>query len=269
MDRRLYLYLDHEVLKARRAEPFDKMGKPLVWKDLEFEFVTSPLLMINWPIILPELAPATARSLLDLVGARYPFSPRYQELKNVCPELIFSQDTEEWVFFGGSFHPWHKGHQACMDLLPRDKVCFILPDRNPHKELKVLEPVSTVLELITKIKFSKNHYLAPTFLLDFQKNPTHTWMQKLHQEFPQKKLSLLMGFDSLKNIQTWHEAEKLLTLLDTIYVTSRLEDDDEREAVAGPLRKLAPKLKLDFLGRHEFETESSTALREKGEKVKY
>lgn len=260
---RLFIFIEHEVLKARRVEPYEKMEKPLVWKDLEFEVVTSPLLMINWPIILPELKPKTARSLLDLVGARYPFSPYYEQLKALCPELLFSKTTDEWVFFGGSFNPWHKGHQACLNLLPADKVCFIIPDRNPLKELKVIEPVSTVLELITKIKFGKNHFIAPTFLLDFHKNPTVKWIEKLHKDYPNKKLSLMMGFDSFKNLHSWEKPELLTKLLSSLFVVSRLEDSEEREAAAGPIRAYSKELDIVFLGGHEFEDISSTEIREK------
>lgn len=261
---RLYLYLDNEVLKARKAESYEKFTKPLIWKDLEFEYTTSPLLMINWPIILPELAPRAARSLLDLVGSRYPFAPNFKQLKDICPELLFTKTSDEWVFFGGSFNPWHKGHQACLDLLPEDKLCFILPDRNPDKELKVIEPVSTILQLVSKIKFAKHHYIAPTFLLDFQKNPTITWIEKLHEDFPNKKHSLLMGFDSFKGVLNWVRAEELLPMISTIYVVSRLEEDDEREAVAGPIRAIAPNVNLHFLGRHDYESISSTQLRDSG-----
>jgi nicotinate-nucleotide adenylyltransferase len=258
---RLYLYLENEVLKARKVESYEKMEAPLRWKDLEFQYTTSRLLMINWPIILPELAPTTARSLLDLVGARYPFSPYHEKLKEICPELIFKKESDEWVFFGGSFNPWHKGHQACLNLLPEDKLCFILPDRNPFKELKMLEPVSTIIELVKNIKFGKNHFIAPTFLLDFQKNPTITWIEKLRQDFPDKKLSLLMGFDGLKGIMEWIRVGELLTKLNTLYVASRLEDDDERISVITPLKQLSPNLQIEFLGRHDFENLSSTNLR--------
>lgn len=260
---RLFIYLENEVLKARKVETYEKMNNPLVWKELEFELITSPLLMINWPILLPELPAQTARSFLDLVGARYPFSPFHEELKNLCPNLIFTKTTDEWVFFGGSFNPWHKGHQSCLDLLPTDKICFILPDRNPLKELKVIEPVSTIIELIVKIKFGKNHYIAPTFMMDFQKNPTVTWVEKLHQNFPNKKLSLLMGFDSFKNLSRWERPEKLLTTLSTLYVVSRLEEDDEREHAAKPVKEINPNLNIQFLGHHEFESLSSTDIRQK------
>ncbi len=258
---RLFLYLENEVLKARKVESYESLKHPIVWKDLEFEYTTSKLMMINWPILLPELSPTTARSFLDLVGARYPFSPNHEKLESLCPELAFTKDAEEWVFFGGSFNPWHKGHQACLNLLPEDKLCFIIPDRNPQKELKEIEPVSTIIELVKNIKFGKNHYIAPSFLVDFQKNPTVTWIEKLRQMFPQKKLSLLMGFDSFKGLTNWIRAEDLIQNLDTLYVASRLEEKEEQLKALEPVQKIAPHLQVEFLGRHEFEGLSSTKLR--------
>ncbi len=257
----LYLYLENEVLKARRLEPYEKLNSPLQWKDLQFEFTTSSMMMINWPILLPELPPKVARSFLDLVGARYPFSPHHDKLKEICPQLLFTRDSDEWIFFGGSFNPWHKGHQACLNLLPEDKLCFILPDRNPFKELRTLEPVSTIIELVKNIKFGKNHFIAPSFLVEFQKNPTITWIEKLKKDFPNKRLSLLLGFDSFTGIKNWVRAEDLLQCLDTIYVASRLEDDQEREKIAAPIRDAAKNIRIEFLGRHEFEELSSTKLR--------
>jgi nicotinate-nucleotide adenylyltransferase len=264
---RLYLYLDKDTLKARQAQSYEAFNNPMVWKDLQFEYTTSSFMMISWPILLPELEPETARSLLDLVGSRYPFSAQYEKLKAVCPELVFSQETDEWVFFGGSFNPWHKGHQACLDLLPKDKICFILPDRNPLKELNALEPVSKIIELVTKVKFGLNHFMVPTFLLDFQKNPTISWIEKLHDKFPEKKLSLLMGFDSLKGIQQWVRYEELLKKLNTIYVVSRLEDDQEQIELEKFIKTSAPDIKIIFLGHHEFEALSSTNFRRNNTKA--
>jgi nicotinic acid mononucleotide adenylyltransferase len=145
--------------------------------------------------------------------------------------------------------------------LPKEKLCFILPDKNPLKEDSIREPVVTSLELIRKIKFGPNHYFVPTFLIHKEKNPTVTWIEKVKADFPEKKLALLMGFDSIKGILGWVRAPELLNLLSTLYVASRLEEDEEQAAAAAPLIKLAPNLKIQFLGRHEFENLSSTELR--------
>jgi nicotinic acid mononucleotide adenylyltransferase len=259
---KLFLFLDHQTVKAREVESWEKLEHPIKWMDLEFEVIDSSQRMVTWPNLLPDLSPETARSFLDLIASRYPFSRDRETLRNLCPKMMFEFPVEEWVFFGGSFNPWHKGHQACLDLLPKEKICFILPDKNPLKEDSIREPVVTSLELIRKIKFGPHHYFVPTFLIHNEKNPTITWVEKVHAAFPAKQLALLIGFDSLKNIHNWVRAEELLNKLATLYVASRLEDDDERHKVAGPLMKLAPKLKIEFLGRHEFEKLSSSELRE-------
>ena len=246
---------------ARKVESFESMIQPINWKKLTFEYTQSTLRMVSWPSLLPELEPETAQSFLDLIGARYPFSPQYSELQRICPELTFKRDAEEWVFYAGSFNPWHKGHQACLDLLPADRLCFILPDRNPQKQLNPLSTVFRMLELIKSIKFGKNHFIAPTFLMDFQTNPTVNWIRLTRTHLPQKKLSLLMGFDTFKGIPSWIRPEELLPLLDRLYVVSRLEEPEEQEAASAPVKSLAPKLEIIFLGHHEFEPLSSTALR--------
>lgn len=258
---RLLIYIKDDVIKARLAAPHEKLEKPRRWKEIEFDTTSSPLLMITWPILLPELEPEAARSLLDIIGARYPFSSRYNELKLIAPELAFSESNDEWVFFGGSFNPWHKGHQACLDLLPIDKTCFILPDRNPQKEVRALEPVFTTISLISKIKFGKHHFIAPSFLMDQEKNPTVTWIEKLRADYPEKKLSLLLGFDSFRDLKTWIRFDELLKHLSSLYVVSRLEEPEEQQAVEAPLKSFASELNIVFLGHHQFENLSSTHLR--------
>ena len=258
---RIFIHLGTDVLRARLALPQEKFTNSFVWKDAEFEYTDSSFMMINWPILLPELEPETANSLLDLVGSRFPFSNNFEQLKNLCPKIMFTHHSDEWVFFGGSFNPWHKGHQACLDLLDPEKLCFILPDHNPQKDLKVQEPVSSIIGLITKIKFGKNHFCTPSFLLNFQKNPTVDWIKKLKDQDNERKLSLLMGFDSLMNFPTWKDYEKLAKLLTTIYVVSRLEDPEEQTQAARMIQAVAPNLKIEFLGHHHHESLSSTSLR--------
>ncbi len=260
---KLFLYLENELVKARLVEPWEELSSPLKWGDLEFEITSSSLRMVTWPNLIPELSPETARSFLDLIASRYPFSRDRAELQKICPQLLFKDNVDEWVFFAGTFNPWHKGHQACLNLLPKDKWCFILPDKNPFKEDSLREPVATSLELIRKINFGPHHYFVPTFLINQEKNPTINWIEQVRSRFPEQKLSLLMGFDSFKSLESWHRSEDLLKNLNKIYVVSRLEDDSERDEGLGPIKRTAPHLEIEFLGRHEFENLSSTELRKK------
>ncbi len=260
---RLVFYFKDRLLKVRQAKEDEIFRAPKKWKAIEFELTDSPYMMMLWTSLLPDLPPKDALQILELVGARYPFSPEYPSLHQVCPEITFTNFSDEWVFFGGSFNPWHKGHQACLNLLAPEKTCFVLPDINPQKEIESFDPVTKTLELSSQIKFKKNQFLAPSFLFDKIKNPTVVWIERTKKLFPDQKLSLLMGHDSLTKISEWVRGPELLTLIDTIYVVARLEKDHLREATIKRLSQTARELKIEFLGRHDFEHLSSTDLRKK------
>ncbi|HLT23333.1 MAG TPA: hypothetical protein VKZ84_07815 [Bacteriovoracaceae bacterium] len=209
--------------------------------------------------IISELDPLTATKLLEVEASRYPNSSRFEELKNIKADFVF-HPHEELIFFGGSFNPWHHGHKACLDLLG-NRDCIILPDRNPFKEIIHLSPVEIYQEIALKINYN-HHYLNPEFILQANKNPTYTWIKRTQERFPNVKLSLLMGMDSLESIETWHQAEELLSTLNSIYVASRLEDQSKQKELQNRLSRFRG-LQIKFLGHHPFESLSSTELRNK------
>ena len=261
---KLVFFIKDSRLKVRLALPHDNFAKSCSW-DNELEFLVSDNgdFTMVWTSLLPDLDPQYAEALVSLISARYPISPRYNELKGKCPQIIFNNPGDEWIFFGGTFNPWHQGHQACLKLLPEDKTCLILPDRNPQKELRELSPVSTILEISTKARLKRYQFLVPTFLLAEKKNPTVEWVEKLKNEFPSFKVSLLMGFDSFAQMKTWIRPNDLFPMLHTIYVVSRLEDDEERRLALDEAHALGSNLNVVFLGKHEFEGLSSTEIRKK------
>lgn len=262
MSSKFFFLFNGEIFKARLPQTGEKFTNAFKWKDrLEFEFTENTLFMMAWTSLLPDLSPEEARDLVDLASARYPVSPDYEHLKELCPKLVVGADKDEWVFFGGTFFPWHAGHQACLNLLPEDKTCFVLPDRSPWKEDRNVDPVLTTIELAGKIKFRTNQFLVPTFLLTPGKNPTVEWIEGIQKRFPEKKLSLLVGFDTFLNLPTWTRAEDLLSKLHTIYVASRLESEEDQKAAEETLRKTYPQITVTFLGRHAHEAQSSTRLR--------
>lgn len=197
-------------------------------------------------------------NLLLVEASRYPNSERYSELQKTAPYFVY-QAEEEFIFFGGSFHPWHDGHKACLDLL-KNRPCIILPDRNPFKEHREVDLVATYLELNSHIDHTI-HHINPEFILKTQKNPTNTWIQLTRQRFPQAQISLLMGMDSLMSIEKWFEAEKLLSTLNRLYVASRMESMEEQNQQKEKLKRFK-NLEIHFLGHHPHEALSSTKLRE-------
>jgi nicotinic acid mononucleotide adenylyltransferase len=253
------------ILRARLPLREDDFSQALNWRGLEFTLTPETNFTMAWTSLLPDLSQKDAEDFLGLVGARYPISKDYSELKNLAPDLVVHVEAQEWVFYGGSFHPWHQGHQACIDLLPEDKLCFILPDRNPHKDYRELDPVATFLEISALGKFSENHYLVPTFLLEAKTNPTVNWIERMKDAHPEIGPSLLMGFDNFSTLKSWTRSEDLLRMLKTVYVVSRLEDDEDRRLALDEAHALAPELDVVFLGKHDFEAESSSEIRKKRE----
>lgn len=263
---RLVFYTQERLLKVRPALPEDSFENACNWQNkLEFITTNDPSFTMVWTYMLPDLGPVYARALVELAGARYPISPNFEKLQAICPEIVFKTLENEWVFYGGSFNPWHQGHQACLNLLPADKLCLVLPDRNPYKELTDVNPVSAVLEISTRARFSKNQLLVPTFLLENKKNPTVYWIKNLKEKYPTLRLSLLMGFDSFSQLKTWTNAQELMSCLDTLYVVSRLEEDQDRFLALDEAHALKQNLNVVFLGKHSFEDVSSTKIRRRSE----
>lgn len=262
----LVFYTQDRLLKVRQAMPEDNFKDACNWQNkLKFITNTDPRFTMVWTYMLPDLEPVYARALVELAGARYPISPHYEKLKSACPDIVFKSQDDEWVFYGGSFNPWHQGHQACLNLLPADKLCLVVPDRNPYKELIEINPVTTVLEISTRARFSKNQLLVPTFLLEKKKNPTVNWIKNLKEKYPTLKLSLLMGFDSFMELKNWTNSQELASHLDTIYVVSRLEEDQDRYLALDQAHALKQNLNIVFLGKHSFEDVSSTKIRRRSE----
>ncbi len=173
--------------------------------------------------------------------------------------------AEEISFFGGSFHPWHQGHSFCIKLAPKETPIIVIPDHNPHKNYC---NASERLSSVTDIQNQLNELDANTFLFDGflgldHVNPTVKWIRYLSNKFPQKKLSLLMGYDSFRNLLTWNDSKELLDTLYCLYIASREEILEDRKLFEDVLLRDFPQLKIQFLGHHPFEGLSSTKIREK------
>ncbi len=171
-------------------------------------------------------------------------------------------EAKEIVFFGGSFHPWHPGHKACVKLMPTNVALVIAPDHNPYKEFVAdkKNPTQTIIADISELKGPK--FVYDGFLSASEKNPTTRWVLELKKAFPDKGISLLIGFDSFMSIDRWIDGKGLLRTLDGLYVASRLEGSIEKKEQTQRVKKIAPELKIKFLGHHPFEDLSSTKLRE-------
>jgi nicotinate-nucleotide adenylyltransferase len=173
-------------------------------------------------------------------------------------------DASEIIFYGGSFNPWHDGHASCLRLSPKDIPVIVIPDHNPFKNLvDHNSKASTLKELRIQLNsFERKPYLFEDFAVANTKNPTNVWFAELSNNFPNKRLSMLMGFDTFITIDRWINAEILLEQVTCLYVVDRLNDDSLKQDQIKRLSSFK-NLEIIFLGEHPHEEVSSTQIREK------
>ena len=120
--------------------------------------------------------------------------------------------------YGGTFNPPHLGHvtaaRAVFELLKLD----LLPDREPpHKALPAGSPTPEQRLEMTRLAGEQLGLGDRVQVLDLElkrtgRSYTSDTLAQLKERYPEDELWLLMGTDMFLTIQTWHEAEKILSL---------------------------------------------------------
>jgi nicotinic acid mononucleotide adenylyltransferase len=179
-------------------------------------------------------------------------------LLEVSHRTSTTDQTRPWLFFGGAFDPWHKGHRACLELC-RDHSLVVVQERGPWKD----GTPTAFREFFKLVDETRDIALAlyPGFLARHQAEPTVEWIQKV-----KGKKSFLVGADHLRDFSKWHEYKKLLDSLETLYVAPRavhqnnLVDNELFYQWRDELQK-STATPIVILDRHPFEELSSTAIR--------
>ena len=123
--------------------------------------------------------------------------------------------------YGGTFNPPHLGHvtaaRAVFELLKLD-LLLLVPDREPpHKALPAGSPTPEQRLEMTRLAGEQLGLGDRVQVLDLElkrtgRSYTSDTLAQLKERYPEDELWLLMGTDMFLTIQTWHEAEKILSL---------------------------------------------------------
>ena len=135
--------------------------------------------------------------------------------------------------YGGTFDPPHLGHmeaaRAALAQMNLDRL-LIIPDREPpHKDLA--EEAASPQQRLAMAALMADGLGPRAEASDLElrregKSYTADTVEAIHEAFPEDELWLLMGTDMFLTIQTWHEAEKILSLAG-IATFGRTEADTE------------------------------------------
>ena len=126
--------------------------------------------------------------------------------------------------FGGTFDPVHYGHLVAAEevryRLRLDKVLFVPAGMPPHKLDHDITPTRHRLAML-ELAIASNPGFALSRVDIDRHGPCYTvdTLALLHQEYgPGTELFFLMGMDSLAEILTWKEPERLIRLAQIVVV---------------------------------------------------
>lgn len=202
-----------------------------------------------------------SRVICEAMAMLWPILPLSD--KKVSENDIFKNlaNSNELCFYGGSFNPLHEGHKECVRQFESENNghLIIVPDSNPLKNLRNSQhPLSRWQSLCKEFP---NSYVYPGFCALEVSNPTIDWLS----DFKNTK-RLLMGTDNFLNLEKWKDWKNLVTILSEIFVVPRLSDDNEISSKIAQLKSINPKLVVTILRHHEFESLSSTEIRNKSDR---
>ncbi len=116
---------------------------------------------------------------------------------------------------GGSFNPVHWGHLHIALLAAEaaglDEVLFMPAARPPHKPDTILAPAQDRLEMLQLALLNEPRARVSGIELAAD-GPRYTvdTLARLREENPGAELAFIVGLDSLREMPTWREPERIL-----------------------------------------------------------
>lgn len=125
--------------------------------------------------------------------------------------------------FGGTFDPIHIGHlvlaEQCREQCRLDEVWFVPASVPPHKQDTIISPANARCEMIEFAIAGNPQFRLSRIELD-RAGPSYTvtTLEGLHAEDPTRELFLLVGADSIRDLPTWRQPERILELATVVAV---------------------------------------------------
>jgi len=117
--------------------------------------------------------------------------------------------------FFGSFNPVHNGHliiaNYILEFTDLEQIFFVVSPQNPFKEKVGLLEDYHRLALVKEAIGDTNKYYVCDIEFKMPK-PSYTidTLTYLHEKYPEKEFSLIMGSDNLRNFHKWKNSKQII-----------------------------------------------------------
>jgi nicotinate-nucleotide adenylyltransferase len=123
-------------------------------------------------------------------------------------------NSRHYAIYGGSFDPIHKGHIALADHAVRecgiDKLIFMPAYVSPFKQNRRTAPGKDRAAMIESILGYNKAFCLSRYEIG-KEGPSYTYDTVMHwKQILDGKLSFILGFDSVIEIDTWYRGEEIL-----------------------------------------------------------
>lgn len=149
----------------------------------------------------------------------------------------------EIALYGGSFNPPHLGHrEAVITVLETLKphLLLIMPDHDPpHKELEEGSPTPEERMELCRLTFGdlEKVEISALELERTGKSYTYDTVRELQKQYPDARLTLVIGTDMLLSFEEWYHFEYLMKHCRLAALTRDLEDEERLRECAERFRE--------------------------------
>lgn len=163
---------------------------------------------------------------------------------------------------GGTFDPVHNGHillgkQAYGEYL-LDEIWYMPSRQPPHKRDHQIADGNDRLNMLRLATQDIPCFSVSDFEMK-RKGTTYTaqTMELLRREYPDVKFYFIIGADSLFQLETWYQPEKVMAL--TSFLVSEREYESHGITMAQQIQRLKDKYHADIQILHNREVDIASA----------
>jgi nicotinate-nucleotide adenylyltransferase len=149
---------------------------------------------------------------------------------------------------GGTFDPVHYGHlhiaQSLRQALDLDRIVWVPAGRPPHKAGQIVSSDDDRLAMLRLALADAPADEISTVDID-RSGPSYTadTLELLSQRLGPAHLFFLMGEDSLRDLPTWHDPERIVRLAE-LAVAGRPEVDADLEVVSRAVPNIKSRVRI-------------------------